>query len=389
MTDHPQPEGETNCPYLEHYPENGGVVQRITLNHFPFAIGRSIAADFTIYSRQVSKEHAQIFRAGQTLRIRDLGSTNGTFVNGKRISETLLMNGDIVHLAHKEFRFGNEHESSSRLAIEDTTDPLKSKLPSSIIADSEHLREMLMRECVNIVFQPIVQLPTRQIIGYEALGRGDHSGLSPNPADLLRLAEQCRLATELSRLFRLVAVKDAARLPDNLRFFFNLHPSELGDDFLIESLREVQPAFQSNRQMVLEVHEAAVVDSVMMGRLRDQMEALGIELAYDDFGAGQARLKQLVEVPPHFVKFDMSLIRGIDQEKARQELVQALNRVTESVGAQVIAEGIETEAEAEACVRLGCPLGQGYLFGRPQPVAVLTRGKEIEVGASSRIGSCR
>jgi EAL domain-containing protein (putative c-di-GMP-specific phosphodiesterase class I) len=121
--------------------------------------------------------------------------------------------------------------------------------------------------------------------------------------------------------------------------------------------------------MVLEVHEEAVADSLSMHKLRDQLAALGIGLAYDDFGAGQARLQELVEVPPHFLKLHMSLIRGIDQDVTRQELIQALNPVITKLGVQVIAEGIETEQEAGVCLGLGCHLGQGFLFGRPQPAA--------------------
>src|SRR5262249_4312675 len=121
----------------------------------------------------------------------------------------------------------------------------------------------------------------------------------------------------------------------------------------------------------LEVHEDAVADSPSMRKLRDQLDELGIGLAYDDLGAGQARLQELIEVPPHFVKLHMSLIRGVDQEVTRQELIQALNPVMAKLGVQVLAEGIETEEEAAVCLRLGCHLGQGFLFGRPQPVALL------------------
>jgi EAL domain-containing protein (putative c-di-GMP-specific phosphodiesterase class I) len=102
--------------------------------------------------------------------------------------------------------------------------------------------------------------------------------------------------------------------------------------------------------------------------IQAKLEALGIELAFDDFGAGQARLLELVECPPHFLKLDKSLIRGIAQSRECQDLVRVLLETTRGKGTQVIAEGIETEPVAELCAELGCHLGQGYLFGRPASV---------------------
>jgi EAL domain-containing protein (putative c-di-GMP-specific phosphodiesterase class I) len=91
-----------------------------------------------------------------------------------------------------------------------------------------------------------------------------------------------------------------------------------------------------------------------------------IGLAYDDFGAGQARLTELAEVPPDFIKLDRSLIRDIDRGIARQDVIKALNKVCADLEVESIAEGIETEAEAAICRGLGSRYGQGFLFGRPE-----------------------
>src|SRR5262249_39652895 len=102
---------------------------------------------------------------------------------------------------------------------------------------------------------------------------------------------------------------------------------------------------------------------------------LGIGLAYDDFGAGQARLTELTEAPPDYVKLDMKLIRGIEHSKPRQEIVQTLARICSDLGVQLIAEGIETQAEALACRQLGCRDGGGYYFGRHHPASGLVTRK--------------
>jgi EAL domain-containing protein (putative c-di-GMP-specific phosphodiesterase class I) len=361
------PNGNPAVPYLEHYPEPGGVAHRIPLDPLPFRLGRSRAAHYIILSSQVSKEHAVILRAEDGLRIRDLGSTNGTFVNGQLVTEAPLTNGDIVHVGHKEFRFVLQPDGSASHSGLGATEFAVSELPRSLIHDSELLRDLLRQRRVNVVFQPIVWLEGHAIMGYESLGRGSHAHMSAEPADLFDLAERCRLAPELSRLFRTVAIREAAALPGKPRIFFNLHPAEMKDDSLMTSLREVSRTFPERGQMVLEVHEDVVADMVTLRRLRERLRELGIGLAYDDFGAGQSRLAELAEVPPDFVKLDMKLIRGIDRASSRQALVRVLVQVGRDNGVQLVAEGLETHEEAETCHRLGCQFGQGYLFGRPRP----------------------
>ncbi len=371
MKDFSKPTAQVPVPFLEHYPEPGEPPHRILLEQLPFRIGRSATAQYIIYSRQVSKEHTEISRRGSAFVIRDLGSTNGTFVNGQRIQEAPLSDGDIIHVAHKEFRFG--HESSE---VRDDLGPCftelaASQLPASIIRGGQHLRELLTHHHVRIVFQPIVDLQTQAVMGYETLGRGTHTELSTSPVDLFGLASQCNLARELSRTFRLAAVREAPRLPPAARLFFNIHPSEMNDEGLFESLRALKLGLHCDQQVVLEVHEGVVTDLGSMRRLREHLKALDIGLAYDDFGAGQARLSELAEVPPDFIKLDKCLIQGIETAPARQDLVRALTRVSADLGVATIAEGIETREEAAVCLALRCQYGQGFLFGRPQPWARL------------------
>jgi EAL domain-containing protein (putative c-di-GMP-specific phosphodiesterase class I) len=366
MSDLSQSKIRSALVYLEHYPSPGEMPHRIVLDHLPFRIGRSMTAQYVIYSRQVSKEHAEIIREPKGYRIRDLGSTNGTFVNGQRTTDSPLSNGDIIHVAHKELRFALESAETSDDVGGCYTEPAVSQLPASVIRSSNHLREMLSSQSVRTVFQPIVRLDTLDVLGFEALGRGAHSELSTSPSDLFGLAARCRLASELSQLFRTVAVEEASRLPEGFSIFFNLHPSEMAGDTLIASLREFKRSLREAQQVVLEVHEGVVVDVDTMRWLREQLNELEIGLAYDDFGAGQARLNELAEVPPDFIKLDRSLVRDIDRSVARQDMIQALNRLCEDLEVESIAEGIETEREAAVCRRLGCRFGQGFLFGRPQ-----------------------
>jgi EAL domain-containing protein (putative c-di-GMP-specific phosphodiesterase class I) len=362
-------------PYLEHYPDPEGPPQRVVIAPLPFRLGRSPAADCVLYSRHVSSEHTEIYLVDNQFHLRDLGSTNGTFLNGQPVLEAPLTHGDIIHVAKTELRFSHEPVAAPDRRDVCLTERTACTVTHSVIRTREHLREMLKLKRARPVFQPIVFLSSRRMMGYEVLARGDHPCLSSSPAELLRLANECNLAVELSEMFRCVAVHDAARLPRRAFVFVNLHPSEMTSASLIPSLISLKAGFPDDRQLVLEVHEAAVTDPKAMIRLREQLDELGIGLAYDDFGAGQSRLKEFADVPPDFIKLDMSLIRGIDHSVARQDLVRALVHFGNELGVGTIAEGIETEEESAWCRMIGCQFGQGYLFGRPQPVDFLDRGR--------------
>jgi EAL domain-containing protein (putative c-di-GMP-specific phosphodiesterase class I) len=368
MLNAPQSDSPPTVTYLEHYPESGEGAHRIRLDHFPFFIGRNSSAHYCINSRHVSKEHAQIFSEGGQIRVRDLKSTNGTFVNGQRIREVLLHHGDILHVGHKEFRFVQDSDAGQGAELV-LTDHRSGPPPGSAIQNAEFLKELVQRQGVRTLFQPIFDLRTGAVLGFESLGRGTHEKLTSCPAFLFSLAAQFDLAPQLSALFRRVAVQEAEHLPPGAPVFFNLHPSELGGAALWKSLEEVRQALAGTRQVVVELHEEAVADIRAMRRLLEEVHGLGFSLAYDDFGAGNARLSELADVPPDFIKLDKSLIHAIHQAPGRQKVVRALTRVTTDLGIGLIAEGIEAQEEADLCVGLGCHFGQGYLLGRPQPVS--------------------
>jgi EAL domain-containing protein (putative c-di-GMP-specific phosphodiesterase class I) len=365
MTERLESAPEPALPYLEHFVDPANPPERVVLAPLPFRIGRSRTANFVIHSRQVSGEHTEIYLAGNRYHVRDLGSTNGTFVNGEPVQDVPLAHDDIIHLANAELRFCCEP-----LAVPDghgcMTERAERTATRSVFRARQHLHELLLEGRVRTVFQPIVFLVSGRIMGYEALGRGTHPDLTASPEELLRIASECNLACKLSEVFRTAALQDAARLPERAYIFVNAHPAEMGSDSLVESLAALKAGLRDDQRLVVELHEAAVTDPHIFFGLRQKLSKLEIGLAYDDFGAGQSRLKEFADAPPDFVKLDMSMIRDIQRLEARQDLVRALVRFGNDLGVGMIAEGIETAEEAALCQDLGCHFGQGYLFGRPE-----------------------
>jgi EAL domain-containing protein (putative c-di-GMP-specific phosphodiesterase class I) len=237
-------------------------------------------------------------------------------------------------------------------------------LPQHFVEGTRELAELMRDRLVETVFQPIVQLPGRGVAGYEALGRGRHPGLPENPSDLFHVAESMGIESELSRLFRKKAVETLAGRTGLPPLFLNTHPAELGQPDLLESLAELR-TMAPPLKLILEIHESALADVTSMSAMRSGLAKLGVGVAYDDFGTGQARLIELAEVPPHFLKFDMSFIRDIDQaSSSKRRLLMSLVATAHDLLVQTVAEGVETAAEADVCIKVGFTHGQGFLFGR-------------------------
>ena len=173
----------------------------------------------------------------------------------------------------------------------------------------------------------------------------------------------------MSALFREKALELARTRPRLPALFVNIHHRELGNPDLVDFLVEVHHQVPQLR-LTLEIHEGALARLETVNRLHTQLTRSGVGLAYDDFGAGQARLLELAEVPPHYLKFDMSFIRDIDSAPlSRQRLLTSLVSVARDLLVHTVAEGVETAGEADVCMRLGFTHAQGFFFGKPRPIS--------------------
>ncbi len=218
------------------------------------------------------------------------------------------------------------------------------------------IRDVLDHESFWPVFQPIVDLESGRIVGYETLTR-----FADDTRPDLRFAEAAavRLGGELQLASVRKALATTGQLLPDTWLSFNASPTFILHGHLAD---EVAGA---DRPLVLEVTEHAAIEDY--AAIRDALEALGpsVRIAVDDAGAGYASLRHVLELRPAYVKLDIGLIRGIENDAARQALVAGMVHFARQTETELIAEGIETEAEAAVVRRLGVQLGQGYLFGRP------------------------
>jgi len=326
----------------------------------PLTVGRGANAGLKIAKPTVSTQHAVLIVCEGQLRVRDLNSTNGTFVNGVQVAaEVALESGDLVQFAEEVFQVG---QSETRYA------PVTMPVSSVESAQAAIQFNKLIDDCAVVpFFQPIVEFETQAVIGYEVLARSRLAGLT-TPDAMFKTASRFRMETELSRLFRREGLRISSQLPrsEMMAIYLNTHPAELNDlDELRRSLVELRA--QSPRTfIVLEIHEAAVTDTGSAQSLREFLRELNMGLAYDDFGSGQARLHELVEATPDILKFDLSLIREIHSASQRkQNMLEQLVRITLDLGVIPLAEGVESLPDHEVCRAMGFRLGQGFYYGKP------------------------
>ncbi len=336
----------------------------------PFSVGRRPSCDLTLGSKMVSQHHAEIVGREGALYLRDLESTNGTFINGKQLKgEQRIETGDILHFADLEFRLVEDEVEPSWMPATRTVEIKDAMAPGGVVARYRELREMLQEGHIRTMFQPIVKLSDRTLLGHEVLGRGILAGQETSPGELFMTAESIGLAEELSVAFRVKGMQEAKALPAEQAIFLNTHPAELqAEHELIASIRALRDA-DPERSLVLEIHEGAVASVAALQGLRDELDRLSIRVAFDDFGTGQARLAELTDAAPDYLKFDIAFIRNIHQAKPqRREMVRTLVKLVVDMGITTLAEGIECEEEAQACLEMGFEYAQGYHLGHPAPV---------------------
>ena len=348
---------ETREWYLCGAVSSGERVREIPIGQGRFVAGRDSSCDLRLSWRTVSGLHAQFVTIADALFLRDMQSKNGTFVNGRRIdSDTPLHEGDVVHLGGVEFRIQCRVEEVALGTMDWSPLDLTSRLTG--------FDSLVHGTGLVPFYQPIVTLQNASTVAYEVLARSSHPEF-PTPYEMFETAEHLGRERDLSEACRTIGALQGQGLPGGRRLFLNTHAVEQEGNELFESLEQLRGTIP-DQPLCLEIHETAVTDLHNMAELRSRLIDLDIHLAYDDFGAGQARMLDLVEVPPDVLKFDISLVRNIHKASIkRRQMVLTLVSMVREFGIAPLAEGVESKDEADACLDLGFEFAQGYHFGRP------------------------
>jgi len=271
---------------------------------------------------------------------------------------------------------GDPHEDLESQAEPRVSDPA-GESPDSVAEDSEsgspdderlvevrrRVEELPGDGSIRVVFQPIVDLVTAKVIGYEALARfpGDSS---ISPRTWFAEAAEVGLLLEIEMTAIRAALAQLEHLPADAFISVNVSPGTAGSEELRDVLGGVDP-----KRVVLEITEDAVAgDYEEVSEAVGALRATGVRVALDDTGSGSVSFSSLFDVHADIIKIDIDVTHGIASDPMKEAMASALKALADRLGAMSLAEGIETEEELDLLRAVGVQAGQGYLFGRPEPV---------------------
>ena len=253
------------------------------------------------------------------------------------------------------------------------------------------LLDIIEQRRLSAVFQPIMHMHSGDLIGYEGLIRGPAGSPLHSPLALFRVARANNLCVRVEHLCRRVVLERFVELNLPGKLFLNISPESLVQRAARhgETLATIHKIGFDPARVIIELTESSpTYDYDLLRKAALHYRNMGFEIAIDDLGEGFSSLRLWSELRPEYVKIDMHFVQGINADPIKLQFVQSIQEIAEKSGTQVIAEGIETEAELLTIRDLGIAFGQGYHIGRPQAAPLLRVAEALSrmLGERERMG---
>ncbi|MBX9671297.1 MAG: EAL domain-containing protein [Candidatus Obscuribacterales bacterium] len=235
----------------------------------------------------------------------------------------------------------------------------ESEMPAST---EEVIQSLLDDRNFRTVYQPIIDLATEEVAGFEIFSRGPE-GAFENPGDLFRVCVENNILTSVDLQCLKLCLDMSHDVAENMRVHVNLFPSTILDT-PIENLLQVFPENKGGRTYCVEISEQQFVgDPSFMREHVQKLRAAGILVAIDDIGFGRSSLETLIFLEPDVIKVDRTYVTGVAEDKYKRRLLKRLTNVAKSLGAEVVAEGVERREDLPVLQELGVHFAQGFLWG--------------------------
>jgi diguanylate cyclase (GGDEF)-like protein len=311
----------------------------------------------------------------------DIGASVGfaVYPSDATDEEQLMRKADTALYAVKEAGRGNVLAYSSDM---EATVEARAEL-------EQDLRQAIRSGLIAPFYQPLVELATGNICGLEVLSRWHHpvKGIIM-PVDFVELAESAGMINDMTMAVLQKACLEARTLPPHLTIAINIAPRQIQDEWLAQKIMTVlaKTKFPPQR-LEVELTENALVDDIASAKhVISTLKAQGIKVALDDFGTGYSSLWYLSELPFDKIKIDRSFIKTLHERPESAKIVSAIIGLGKSLGVPTIAEGVESERDAEVLRSLGCTIAQGFLYSKPVPAADLSEVvKSLSATRSKRV----
>ena len=252
-----------------------------------------------------------------------------------------------------------------------STDPRRMDSDGELHSLGEELRGIIAGDRLKPHFQAILDLHTGRMHGFEGLSRGPSDSLLHSPMNLFKVAMLTGQVVELEAACCRSLLRGFKASGQPQKLFLNISPGSLLEPTFISLFHPEQLGrwgFTPDRIVIELTENQPTYDFSQLVRSANQFRNLGFAIAMDDLGEGFSSLRLWSELQPEYVKIDKHFIHGVSQDPVKHQFLRSLRDIAAKTGAQVVAEGIELEADLAVVQELGLDLGQGYLFGRPVPV---------------------
>nr|WP_094973376.1 EAL domain-containing protein [Bradyrhizobium symbiodeficiens]AWM05089.1 GGDEF domain-containing protein [Bradyrhizobium symbiodeficiens] len=234
------------------------------------------------------------------------------------------------------------------------------------------LRDAIQNDVLRPYYQPLIDLQSGRITGFEALVRWPHADRGMiSPAEFIPVAEDTGLINPLGGLMLRRACLDAANWPDDVRVAVNLSPLQFRSGNLLSIVTDaLRHSGLPPRRLELEITETLLLEkSAQVLATLHALRALGVRISMDDFGTGYSSLSYLRSFPFDKIKIDQSFVRDLGANREAQAIIRSIVSLGKGLGVTITAEGVETEAELSCLRAEGCDEGQGFLFSKARPNA--------------------
>jgi len=261
-----------------------------------------------------------------------------------------------------------ERERTFHDAVNDARRMAQGSIDLESVKLSSIFRAILRNNQIRMLFQPIYDFKNGTVMAWEALARGPRGSEFEAPSILFDFAEQFGHLFALEQACRSKAIETVGTLAHGQRLFLNIHPRTVADPTFApgRTLALLQRHGLTPDNIVFEITERhSIKDFTDFHKTLDHYRSQGFKIAVDDAGTGYSGLSTIATLKPDFIKVDMSLVRDVDKDSVRRALMETMVTLAGRIGSEIIAEGIETKAEACALAEIGVHFGQGYFLSRP------------------------
>ncbi len=340
----------------------GDVVGRISGDEFIVVVGLDAMGAFSFAERiRRSLSDSFFLDSGEVFISVSIGVTVAVPSDGT-IAATLIQEADTAMYRSKD-------SGRNRVTLFDSS--MRERVARRVELE-RRLRHALNERQFAAFYQPLVSLPNGRAYGFEALARWQEDGQMISPAEFIPIAEESGLIVSLGAFMLDEACRDIAIwrkiIPGGERLYVtvNLSARQIRESDIVDTVAETLERYHLPGQALwLEITESVMMeDSVLTASVMAGLRALGVRLAVDDFGTGFSSLSYLKRFPVSSVKIDRSFVTGLGKHEDDSSLVSAIIAMGSALDLSTIAEGVETEEEAQHLYSLGCRQAQGYLFSK-------------------------